>query len=407
MLNIICVCGARPNFMKIAPIVGALDRVPDVRTRLIHTGQHYDDRMSRLFFGDLGIPQPDLNLGVGSGSQAVQTAEVMTRFEPVCLQHAPDWVVVVGDVNSTLACALTASKLGIRLAHVEAGLRSFDRTMPEEVNRVLTDAISDRLFVTEPSGVENLLREGIAEEKIHFVGNVMIDTLMSTRARADLSDVLSILSVRKKSYALVTLHRPSNVDSKKAFSSIVDALETISRDMPVIFPVHPRSKKNLNVMGLGARIERMPQFCLIEPLGYLDFLKLMADAAVVLTDSGGIQEETTILGVPCLTLRKNTERPITITHGTNRLTGSSTEAILSAYRDVRSHPPCVSAAPDLWDGRAAERIVACLTGTEPVASQQQQGSSIMLSLADPSGIDGRIEPGPERACQSRQKHQPV
>ncbi len=347
--------------MKVAPLVDALARTAGVETVLVHTGQHYDERMSQLFFGELGIPEPDLNLEVGSCSHAVQTAEIMKRFEPVCIEHRPDWVVVVGDVNSTLACALVASKLGIKIAHVEAGLRSFDRTMPEEINRLLTDAISDLLFATEPSGAENLKREGIAADKIHLVGNVMIDTLLRNRARADQSDILSRLGVEKQQYAAVTLHRPSNVDSVEVFLSILSALEKISDDIAVVFPAHPRSRKNLSAMGLADRAERIANLHLMEPLGYLDFLKLMADAAVVLTDSGGIQEETTILNVPCVTLRRNTERPITITQGTNRLTESNTDAILSAYREVREHPPRVDKRPELWDGMAAERIVACLT----------------------------------------------
>ena len=360
-LKIVCVCGARPNFMKIAPIVEVLSRTQGVEVRLVHTGQHYDERMSRLFFTDLGIPEPDVNLQVGSGSHAQQTGEIMKRFEPICLEPRPDWVIVVGDVNSTVACALVASKLGIKVAHVEAGLRSFDRTMPEEINRVLTDAISDALFVTEPSGVENLRREGIDEARIHMVGNVMIDTLLRCRSRADASDVLGRLALTPKQYVVVTLHRPSNVDNRDAFSEILDALETISRDMPVIFPIHPRSRNNLEAMNLGARTEGADGLRLIEPVGYLDFVKLMADAALVLTDSGGVQEETTILDVPCLTLRENTERPITVTEGTNRLTGCSKSAILSAYRDVRSRPPRGREAPNLWDGHAAERIVATLT----------------------------------------------
>lgn len=361
MLKVVCVCGARPNFMKIAPVRDALAYVGGVETLLVHTGQHYDERMSRLIFEQLGIPRPDRNLGVGSGSHAVQTAEVMQRFEPVCLQYQPDWVIVVGDVNSTIACALVAAKLGVRVAHVEAGLRSFDRSMPEEINRVLTDAISDLLFVTEPSGLKNLRREGIADEKVHLVGNVMIDTLLRNAARADKSDVLRTLHLRPKEYAVVTLHRPSNVDTPETLSSVLSALETISRDMPVVFPAHPRTRGSLAKLGLVERVDRLPNLRLVEPLGYLDFLKAMTEATVVLTDSGGIQEETTMLGIPCLTLRENTERPITVTQGTNRLTGSQTDAILSAYREVCAHPP-TGRVPDLWDGHAAQRIATVLTG---------------------------------------------
>jgi len=360
MLKIICVCGARPNFMKIAPIVDALAQRAGVETLLVHTGQHYDERMSELFFRDLGIRKPDVNLEVGSGSHAAQTAEIMKRFEPVCLDHRPDWVVVVGDVNSTIACSLVAAKLGIQVAHVEAGLRSFDRAMPEEINRVLTDAISDLLFVTEPSGVENLRREGIDDEKVHLVGNVMIDTLLRSKARAEASDVLARLGLSAGGYAAVTLHRPSNVDDAETFAGILTALGEITRDMPVVFPIHPRSRKNLAAMGLGAKVDALAGVHLIEPLGYLDFVKLMASAAVVLTDSGGIQEETTILQVPCLTLRENTERPITVSQGTNRLTGPRPAAILSAYREVRDNPPRTATMPELWDGRAAERIAAIL-----------------------------------------------
>jgi UDP-N-acetylglucosamine 2-epimerase (non-hydrolysing) len=361
MLQVLCVCGARPNFMKIAPLVEALSRIPSVKTSLVHTGQHYDERMSQFFFDDLRIPPPNVNLDVGSGSHAVQTAEIMKRFEPVCQEFAPDWVVVVGDVNSTIACALVAAKLQIKVAHVEAGLRSFDRTMPEEVNRVLTDAISDLLFVSEPSGVENLRREGIAQDKVHLVGNVMIDTLLKCRERASSSPILADLRISPRAYAAVTLHRPSTVDEKPALSRIMNALQTIGRDMPVVFPVHPRSRKNIEAMGLAPANSAVR---LIDPLGYLDFLRLMSDAAVVLTDSGGIQEETTILGVPCLTVRENTERPITVEQGTNRLTGNRTEDILRAYREVRESPPR-GQAPELWDGRASERIARILTRGSP------------------------------------------
>jgi UDP-N-acetylglucosamine 2-epimerase (non-hydrolysing) len=363
MLKIISVCGARPNFMKIAPICEALARTGRTRNVLVHTGQHYDQAMSDLFFRELEIPTPDINLEVGSCTHAVQTAEVMKRFEPVCLEHKPDWVIVVGDVNSTLACALVASKLGIKVAHVEAGLRSFDRTMPEEINRVLTDAISDLLFVTEPSGVENLRREGIAHDKVHLVGNVMIDTLLRSRTRTERSNILAHLDVEPKRYAVLTLHRPSNVDDAQSFGQILSALEVIGRDMPVVFPVHPRSRNNLRALGLSPRLDGLTTLRMIEPLGYLDFLKLMSEAAMVLTDSGGIQEETTILRVPCLTLRNNTERPVTITQGTNRLAGNTTAGIVKAYREVRARPPRGDSAPQLWDGKAAERIVALLIGT--------------------------------------------
>ena len=362
MLKVLCVCGARPNFMKIAPLVAELKRRPDITPLLVHTGQHYDEKMSRSFFGDLGIPEPDVNLEVGSGTHAVQTGEIMKRFEPVCLERRPDWVVVVGDVNSTIACALVAAKLGIKVAHVEAGLRSFDRSMPEEINRVLTDAISDLLLVSEPSGMENLRSEGIEPRKMHLVGNVMIDTLLQNRKRTDQSRILLDLGLQVKRYAVVTLHRPGNVDHVATFAQILTALERIAKDMPVVFPIHPRSRKNITAMGLDARVKAAQHIKLLEPLGYLDFLKLTADSAVVLTDSGGIQEETTILGVPCLTLRENTERPVTITQGTNRLAGNTTAGILSAYEKVHKNPP-TGKRPELWDGKAAQRIVDILMGT--------------------------------------------
>lgn len=360
MLKVLCVCGARPNFMKIAPVVDAFGRTGKIETILVHTGQHYDENMSRLFFDELGIPRPDVNLEIGSGSHAVQTAAIMRHFEPLCLEHKPDWVIVVGDVNSTIACALVAAKLWIKVAHVEAGLRSFDRTMPEEINRVLTDAISDALFVTEQSGLDNLLQEGVPEAKIHFVGNVMIDTLLRHRARADQSDILARMELTPKSYAVLTLHRPANVDNPEVFGDILSAIETIASERPIVFPMHPRTRANMKRMGFESRLMDNPLLHVIEPLGYLDFLKLMAESAVVLTDSGGMQEETTILQVPCLTLRENTERPATITDGTNRLVRRDKDSIISACLRVLADPPKAARVPKLWDGRAAERIAASL-----------------------------------------------
>ena len=358
-MRIIHVVGARPNFVKIASILRACRKTPEIESVLVHTGQHYTECMNKAFFEELDIPVPDVNLEVGSGSHAQQTAEIMKRFEPVVLKHNPDAVLVVGDVNSTLACALVAAKLGVKTIHVEAGLRSFDRTMPEEINRVLTDAISDILFVSEPSGLENLKREGIAATKIHFVGNVMIDTLELHRAKASNSRILDDLNVRAKEYAVVTLHRPSNVDQQEVLTGILDALAEIQKEIKVVFPVHPRTRDRFVSAGLLHRIENLPNIVLTEPLGYLDFLKLMSEAKVVITDSGGIQEETTILGVPCLTVRENTERPVTVTEGTNILVGAGTARILNGYRDslttTRAHN-----RPKLWDGKASQRIVQIL-----------------------------------------------
>jgi len=359
-LKLVLVCGARPNFMKIAPLVRALRAYP-LDALLVHTGQHYDERMSHLFFRQLDIPAPDVNLEVGSGSHAVQTAEIMRRFEPILQTHSPDCVVVVGDVNSTIACALVAAKLGVRVAHVEAGLRSFDRSMPEEINRLLTDAISDLLFVSEPSGLENLRKEGVPPDRVHFVGNVMIDTLKSSIRAAESCTILDDMRLARGQFALVTLHRPSNVDDITTFSRIVDALDEIQQDVPVLFPMHPRTRTNLSRNGLAARLSGMSRLQVVDPLGYLEFLTLMANAAAVLTDSGGIQEETTILNVPCLTLRENTERPVTITHGTNVLVGTDARRIVAEYRRCRSRPREPLAPPEKWDGRAAERIAAVLT----------------------------------------------
>ena len=363
MPRIINICGARPNFMKIAPLMRAYKQHPDIQPLLVHTGQHYDQNMSDLFFKQLNIPEPDLNLEVGSGSHANQTAEIMKRFEPIVLEHKPDWVLVVGDVNSTIACGLVAKKLGVRLAHVEAGLRSFDRAMPEEINRLLTDTISDILFVSEPSGLENLKHEGIPDERVHFVGNVMIDTLRANLEHAEKSTILNELGLEPKGYNVVTLHRPSNVDDPAIFGGIADAMEQIQQDLPIVFPMHPRTRHNLPKLGLAERFENMKQLRIIEPLGYLDFLKLTANATAVLTDSGGIQEETTILGVWCLTIRENTERPVTITSGTNTLVGTDPAKIIAAYRQRRSEKLSDHAVPEKWDGQAAERIAAVLAAT--------------------------------------------
>ncbi len=359
-MKIINIVGARLNFIKIAPLMEAYRARPEITPLLVHTGQHYDKEMSDLFFKQLGIPRPDINLGVGSSSHGRQTAEIMKRFEPVVLEEKPDLVLVVGDVNSTIACGLVAVKLGVRLAHVEAGLRSFDRTMPEEVNRVLTDAISDLLFCTEESGVRNLLNEGVREEKIFLVGNVMIDTLLKHRERAEESRVLEELGLAPRGYAVLTLHRPANVDEPEIFSGIVAALEEIQADLPVIFPVHPRTRSRVNGVLTPEKLAALPNLRPIEPVGYLDFLKLMAESRLVLTDSGGIQEETTILGVPCLTIRENTERPVTCEVGTNRLAGVKTETILAAYSELASGRRKAGNIPPLWDGRAADRIVELL-----------------------------------------------
>ena len=360
-MRIIHIVGTRPNLMKIAPLMEAYADAPGIEPILVHTGQHYDDNMSDLFFRQLGIPEPDLNLGVGSGSHAVQTAEIMKAFEPVARERDPSAVVVVGDVNSTIACGLVAAKLGIPLAHVEAGLRSFDRTMPEEINRVLTDAISDLLFCTEQSGVENLRREGVAEERIHLVGNLMIDTLLRHRARAAQSPILDDLGLASGGYAVLTLHRPSNVDDPETLGRIWDALEALQRDMPLVFPAHPRTRRRMAEFGLSPRIDALENLRVLEPLGYLDFLQLMACARLVLTDSGGIQEETTVLKVPCLTLRENTERPVTVEAGGNQVVGSDPARILAAYRKIVDEQTGSGAIPPLWDGRAAGRIVEILT----------------------------------------------
>ncbi len=356
-MKIIAVAGARPNFMKIAPLMWEINRRAGIEAYLVHTGQHYDERMSKLFFEELEIPRPNVDLGVGSGSHACQTAEVMKRFEPIVLEQKPDAIVVVGDVNSTIACALVTVKLGVPVAHVEAGLRSFDRTMPEEINRILTDAISRWLFVTEPSGVENLRREGVPDDRIFLVGNVMIDTLLACRELSRRSSIRDDLRLTGRPFGVLTLHRPANVDDPEVLAGILSAIDHLQRELPVVFPVHPRTRKAL----AGHDLAAMPGLIVTEPLGYLDFMKLLAEARLVLTDSGGIQEETTVLGVPCLTLRHNTERPITIEQGTNQLVGLDPQRIVDAARKSLSESPCNGRVPNLWDGRAAARIVDILT----------------------------------------------
>jgi UDP-N-acetylglucosamine 2-epimerase (non-hydrolysing) len=363
MLKVLNVVGARPNFMKVAPIVEAMKRrAREFAPLVVHTGQHYDAQMSDAFFRDLGLPEPDVYLGVGSGSHAVQTAAVMQAFEPVLLEVKPDWVLVVGDVNSTLACALCCAKLNVRVAHVEAGLRSRDRTMPEEINRLLTDQVADLLLTPSKDADENLLAEGIPHERIRFVGNVMIDSLFGQLRRAEESTVREVLGVKDKDYAALTLHRPSNVDDPATFARILDALEQIGHRLPIIFPAHPRTRARLREFGFAERIERTKSLRLIEPLGYLDFLRLYSGARMVLTDSGGIQEETTALGIPCLTLRENTERPITVEMGTNAVVGTDTEKITSAAMAALDTPTDKREAriPPLWDGRTAERILDAL-----------------------------------------------
>jgi len=360
-IKVICVCGARPNFMKVAPLMRAFKDAGVFKTLLVHTGQHYDENMSKLFFDDLDIPRPDTNLEVGPGSHAFQTAEIMKRFEPVILDFKPHYVVVVGDVNSTIACGLVAVKLGIKLAHVEAGLRSFDRTMPEEINRILTDSISDLLFVTEQSGIDNLRNEGINSDNVHFVGNVMIDTLLANREKAQNSDVLSRVGLSSKNFGVVTLHRPSNVDDLSRFGEIIAAFGEIQKELKLVFPMHPRTRENIVNTALENRIKAMKNLILLEPVGYLDFLCLMSNAVLVMTDSGGIQEETTILGIPCMTLRRSTERPVTITHGTNRLVRVTAEDIMREYRRMVDHGTSIcSRVPKFWDGKAADRIVKIL-----------------------------------------------
>ncbi|MDD9302921.1 MAG: UDP-N-acetylglucosamine 2-epimerase (non-hydrolyzing) [Desulfobacter sp.] len=357
-MKIFLIAGARPNFMKIAPIARAFDNCQDqIEYKIVHTGQHYDANMSNVFFEELGIRNPDYHLGAGGGSHAQQTAKIMTGFEEICEKDRPDLVIVVGDVNSTLACSIVAKKLCIEVAHVEAGLRSFDLSMPEEINRMVTDSISDLFFVTEEQGLENLVKEGKPQEKIHFVGHVMIDNLFFQLKKLESMDTVSFPTSEfkkvHKEYGVVTLHRPSNVDDKKTLERIFNTLNQISENLPLIFPIHPRTRKNMEAFNItpGSNIE------LTELLSYMEFLNLWKDSRMALTDSGGLQEETTALGIPCLTIRENTERPITVTQGTNELMGTSKEKMITSFEKILSNFWKTGQKPQFWDGRAAERIV--------------------------------------------------
>ena len=370
MTQVLCVAGARPNFMKIAPVMAALAET-GVAAQLLHTGQHYDTAMSESFFADLGIPHPDHHLEVGSGSHAVQTAEIMKRFEPVLESVQPQAVLVVGDVNSTIACALVAAKHGVRVIHVEAGLRSYDRSMPEEINRVLTDQLSDLLFITEKTALANLTREGIDPARVEFVGNVMIDTLYRNLERA--VPAAQTIGTTLPEYAVLTLHRPSNVDDPATLAALLDVIGEINRSLPVVMPLHPRTRSNIEKFGFTTRLDGLH---ILPPVGYLEMLGLMRDAKLVLTDSGGIQEETTALGVPCLTLRDNTERPITIDEGSNTLVGPDPAAIRSAFNEVMSNGGKAGRIPEYWDGRAAMRIAHTLKGWLP----QRKGTSSLPDI---------------------------
>ena len=389
-MRILSVVGARPNFMKIAPVVSELRQVSGVSHRLVHTGQHYDDKLSGTFFEELGLPEPDINLQVGPGSHTWQTAEVMKRLEPVLEEFRPDLVFVVGDVNSTLAATLTAVKLGIPVAHIEAGLRSFDLTMPEEINRKVTDTISELLFVTEQSGVDNLKAEGVSEDRIFLVGNVMIDTLLQHRAIAAKSRILEKLGVKNgehiRPYGVLTLHRPSNVDQAETLERLLQAINELGQEIPVFFPIHPRTMTRVRDLNLdhyfgGSRNGSPTGLQELAPLGYLDFLCLMDNSRLVLTDSGGIQEETTALGVPCLTLRNNTERPATVEHGSNQIVGVDPVRIVSAGRHILRTWSRSSRRPPLWDGQAARRIVEGVLQKRLCDSAQrghEQRSSVQL-----------------------------
>ena len=356
MIKIMLIAGARPNFMKIAPIARSFNKTNEIEYKILHTGQHYDQNMSDIFFEELGIRNPDYHLGAGGGTHSQQTAKIMVEFESICEKDRPDLVVVVGDVNSTLACSIVAKKMHIKVAHVEAGLRSFDLTMPEEINRMVTDSISDLFFVTEEQGMVNLKKEGKPNSALHFVGHVMIDNLYYQLSKLKKMPPETFKTTEYKQqhtkYGVVTLHRPSNVDDKKTLEAVIDSLSSISRTLPLIFPIHPRTRKNLETFG----IKPAETVTLTDPLSYMEFLNLWKDSVVALTDSGGLQEETTALGIPCLTLRENTERPITVTQGTNELVGTSKKKLMVNFEKIMAGNWKTGRKPDLWDGRAAERI---------------------------------------------------
>lgn len=361
-IKVLSVVGARPNFMKVLPLIRQFEKVQGLKHQLMHTGQHYDELLSDAFFRDLELPKPDFWLGAGSGSHAEQTAKVIVESEKVLLVERPDAVIVVGDVNSTVAVSIAASKLQIPIAHVEAGLRSFDRSMPEELNRLVTDTLSSFLFTTCRDADENLAREGIPKNNVFFVGNVMIDSLLLFRGKSEKSRILDRFGLTSKNYGLVTLHRPSNVDERESLNGILSALDRIQREIPLVFAVHPRTQKMIRTFGYENRLTGMRNLILTDPLGYLDFVKLTSHARLILTDSGGLQEESTFLGIPCLTLRENTERPITLRQGTSCLVGNDPEKIVAgALRILRNGSPERSyAVPELWDGKAADRIVEVL-----------------------------------------------
>ncbi len=359
--KLLCVVGTRPNLVKAAPLMRELRRRPDqFDVRLIHTGQHYDPNLSGWLFRDLGLDPPDISLNIGSGSLSEQTAKIIAELEQVYLSEKPDRVICFGDVNSTLAAAIVAAQMGIRLAHVEAGLRSFDRSMPEEINRIVTDHLSDQLFVTEESGLQNLLREGISPEKIFFTGNIMIDSLLATLEIAKKSEILDKLRVQSRTYAVATMHRPSNVDSRDSLRTMLDTLRRVSDRIPVVFPCHPRTRQRIEDFELQDIVAR-ERLTLIEPLGYVDFCRLTSDSRLVLTDSGGIQEETTFLHIPCITMRNNTERPVTVDVGTNLLTGTDPDRVISAVEEVLSGAARPGEVPKFWDGKTAVRIVDVLS----------------------------------------------